>query len=41
MVISGILEHGRPGEFFKNYKSGSDIEVNPERQKFDFTTKNI
>ena len=29
MVSNGILEHGSPEEFHKNYTSGYDIEVNP------------
>ena len=41
MVGSGILEHGSPGEVLKNYTSGSGIEVNPERHRFDFTKKLI
>ena len=39
MGSSGILEYGRPGEFHNYYASGSDIEVNLERQKFDFRTE--
>ena len=39
MFISGILEHGRPGEVCNNYTSGSDSEVKPERHNYDFTTK--
>ena len=41
MVSSGFLEYGRPGEVSNNYTSGFDIDVNTERQKFDFTTKLI
>ena len=43
MVISDIYlkmdDNGRPVEVHKNYTSGSGIEVNPERQNLDFTTK--
>ena len=39
MVSSGILEYGSPVDFFNNDAIGSEIEVNPERHKFDFTTK--
>ena len=39
MVSSGILEYGSPVDFVNNDTIGSEIEVNPERHKFDFTTK--
>ena len=39
IVSSGILDYGRPRAVRKNYTSGSDIEVNPERHKFYSTTK--
>ena len=38
MVNNDILEYGRPGEVHNNYTSGYGVEVNPERQKFDFAT---
>ena len=38
-VSSGILGHRRPGEVYNNYTSRYDIEVNPVRNKFDFTNK--
>ena len=31
----------RTGKFINNYTMGSVIEGNPERQKFDFTSKLI
>ena len=37
MVSSGILEYGISVEVLKNYTIGSDIEVNPEVKKVDFT----
>ena len=39
MVSSGILEHGSAGGVHKNYTSGSDIEVKPERHNLDSTKK--
>ena len=41
MVSSGILYYIMTGEVCKDYTSESDIEVNPERHEFDFTTKLI
>ena len=41
MVISGILDIVRLVEVPKNDTIGSDDEVNPEKQKHDFTTKLI
>ena len=41
VVSSSILEYGIPGEVLNNYTIGSDIDVNPERHKFDFTEKLI
>ena len=38
MSSNDILEYGIPGEVRNNYISGYGVEVNPERQKFDFTT---
>ena len=38
---SDKMEYGSTGEALKHYKIGSGIEVNPERHKFDFTTKLI
>ena len=38
MIIGGILEPIRSGEVHNNYTSGYDVEVNPEIQKFDYTT---
>ena len=37
MVSNDILEYGRPGEVLNNYTSEYSVEVNAERQKFDFT----
>ena len=37
MVGNDILKYGRPGELHKNYTSGDDVEVKPERKGFDFT----
>ena len=39
MVSNDILEYGSPGEVRNNYTSGYSVEVNPERQKFDFKKK--
>ena len=39
MVSSVILEHVILVEVRKNYTNVSDIEVNPERRKFDFTKR--
>ena len=39
MVSSGILVDGRTGEVQSNYTRGSEIELNPERHKFDSTKK--
>ena len=41
MVSSYILEYRTTGEVLNNYKIGSIIEMNPEREKFDFTKKLI
>ena len=41
LVSSGILECRITGEVCNNYTIGSGIEVNPERKKFDFTTRLI
>ena len=37
MVSSGILEYVSSVDILNNYTIGSDIRVNPEGQKFDFT----
>ena len=41
MVSNDILEYGIPKEVRNNYTSGYGIEVNLDRQNFDFTTKLI
>ena len=39
MVSGATLDHRRQGEVCNKYTGGSDIEVNPERNNFDVTTK--
>ena len=41
MVSNNILKYGSPKEVRNNYTSGYGIEVNPEIETFDFTTKLI
>ena len=37
MIISGILEHGSPGEVLNNDTIGSVLEVNPENPEHDLS----